>query len=159
MSVKISFPPSQEGYNLSVMLTPRRTARPPPYGTPSGFAGRQEGNATQSPVVTADIQEINATQPPAMTPTQQTSVIASDDPFVDDEHDHRVIMESLLGQRRVPNHLLPARGVVNGNDRYNVPAALLSEFPPSDDRSIGFAKKRWYAVFRGRYIGVFYDYW
>jgi hypothetical protein len=166
MLVNISFPPSQEGYNVSFMLTPRRTARPPPYGTPSGFASRQEDNTTQSPVVTVDLQEINATEMPAMTPMQQVTsaqevlgVIASDDPFVDNELDRCLIMESLLGQRRVPSHLLPASGVVNGNDQYNVPAALLSEFPPSNDHRIGFAQKRWYAVFRGRYIGVFYNFW
>jgi hypothetical protein len=144
VSIAISIPPSHSGFDVSVQLTPKKIPRPPPYGTTSRIVNQDDDTARTQYARPTSAQTADDPDTP-------------DDPFTN-ESDSQHAVVNLVAQRRIPNHLLPGNNA-DGDDRYNVPAPLLSTYPPDPNRGMGFVEKKWYVVFRGRYIGVFYDFW
>ena len=86
---------------------------------------------------------------PPSTPKSIAESIASsftlDDPF-------DVIPPYVPVHRR--SHITPGGHVM----QYSVPESIISRFPP-DRNSVGWKMIKWYVVYRGREIGVFYDFW
>ena len=178
----LSIPPSAIGQEIMLTMSPKKTRRPnhldgetgsrpssvvpqtPKAHSVSGPETPKAHSVSGTPTGSGVQSQLRSPPPSLRLPIDTVSITSTEsslslgDPFVDDP----VRDEPVLEGNYIPIHCRPLRlprSQLPLNERYAVPADILAMYRPDPEKGYGFRERRWYVVWRGLELGIFYDFW